>query len=71
MTFTNTINAYLELMRVGNPVGSILIFVPHLLGTLFAASVANPPVEVKSLMVTNMVLLPASTMLHAAVPGTT
>ena len=61
------IRPYVELMRVSNPVGSILVFFPQLIGTIFAAchhtaARSNAP---QSLLVANLVLLPASSVLHA------
>jgi 4-hydroxybenzoate polyprenyltransferase len=67
-TISSTIKPFIELMRVSNPVGSLLVYFPHLIGSLFAACCvpSNDGVTTARLMVTSMVLLPASALLHGA-----
>ena len=57
---------YAELMRAFPPVGTMLTYFPSLFGSLLAACMSRPVIDLKSLFVTNAVLLPAAFMLHAA-----
>ncbi|KAI9661831.1 MAG: hypothetical protein M1821_009070 [Bathelium mastoideum] len=56
---------YLELMRLSNPVGSMMIYIPHLLGCLLALGIQRPHDALYKLLTANLVFVPASAMLHA------
>ena len=57
---------YFELMRLSNPVGTLLTFFPHLFGSLYAAYASQPPIALHTVVVTNLVFLPAACILHSA-----
>ncbi|KAK9777210.1 hypothetical protein AB5N19_12257 [Seiridium cardinale] len=65
-TWSN-IKPFIEMMRVSNPVGSILVYFPHLIGSLFAACCASSSNEVSitKIISTNSILLLGSALLHA------
>lgn len=53
-------------MRIRKLVGSVLTYIPHLIGKLFAACVSNPAVNIRLVVTTNLILFPESAMLHSA-----
>lgn len=57
---------YAELMRLAKPVGIMNIYFPYLFGTLFAVSIAQPIVELNSLLTANLWLFIAAFVLRSA-----
>ena len=55
---------YQELGRYGNPFPHLMIYFPHLVGTLFAAACAPQEPELSRLLVANIIFYPASAVLH-------
>ncbi|KAF7528052.1 hypothetical protein G7054_g10244 [Neopestalotiopsis clavispora] len=62
------IKPYIELMRVSNPIGSLLVYFPHVIGILFAACCLTPDDTATSarVVLSSLLLLPASAILHGA-----
>ncbi|KAI9673566.1 MAG: hypothetical protein M1822_009936 [Bathelium mastoideum] len=58
-----TIGPYFELMRLSNPVGSLMIYFPHLFGSLVALSDQR---FLHRFLLVNSICIPALIMLHAA-----
>lgn len=57
---------YAELMRLGNPVGSLNTFFPYLFGSLFAACVSNPLASPSSVIFKATLLLVTAFFEHSA-----
>ncbi|KAI9674003.1 MAG: Para-hydroxybenzoate--polyprenyltransferase, mitochondrial precursor (PHB:polyprenyltransferase) [Bathelium mastoideum] len=58
-----TIGPYFELIRLSNPVGSLMIYFPHLFGSLVALSDQG---FLHRFLLVNSICIPASIMLHTA-----
>ena len=62
-----TFAAYLELMRFGNPIGALMVYFPYLHGSLFAfVARGEHGNRLNDFLSTQLLLLPASIMLHSA-----
>lgn len=53
--FPPTAVPYGELMRLDKPAGIYLFYLPHLVGTLYAASITNPRPPLSTLTLTNLI----------------
>lgn len=57
---------YGELMRLDKPAGIYLFYLPHLIGTLYAASIMNPKPPVTSLCYTNLIFFSGTVFMRGA-----
>ncbi|RDL35188.1 uncharacterized protein BP5553_07119 [Venustampulla echinocandica] len=57
---------YAELMRLDRPAGIYLFFVPHLLGTLYAAALSPNDIRVQSLLQTLLILYAGTVFMRGA-----
>lgn len=57
---------YGELMRLDKPAGIYLFYLPHFIGTLYAASIMNPKPPFTSLMNTNLIFLIGTVFMRGA-----
>ena len=55
---------YAELMRLGNPIGTLMSFFPYLSGSLYAACIWQPMASPRTILITNAWLLAAAFMGH-------
>ena len=55
---------YAELMRLGNPVGTLMSFFPYLSGSLYAACIRQPMASPRAILITNAWFLAAAFVGH-------